>query len=160
MQLALPNLPQRGDTIVEVLIAIAVISSVLGTAYAITNRSVQTNQSSAERSVATKVAESQLELLKSFTKAGNNVASNRFCMYIDTATGQLSLQTIPTAPPHPDNCFRDSNANLSVLGDKRYQVAIDRDVNGTVSLFSVNVNWDGPTGQADSLSMVYKAYQL
>lgn len=158
MQLSKNRTRQRGDTIVEVLIAIAVISSVLGTAYAITNRSVQTNQSSAEHTVATKVAETQIELLKSFTQSGNSVPSNRFCMYIDTVTNQLAAQTITAAPPHPDNCFRDSNANLSVLGDKRYQVAINRDVSGTESLFTVNVDWDGPTGQRDAISMAYKVY--
>ncbi len=144
---------------VEVLVAIAVISSVLGTAYAITNRSVQTNQNSAERSVATKVAQTQLELLKSFTLAGNPLPANKFCMYVNTPTNQLVAETIPVTPPHPDNCYRDSNANLTTAGDNRYQVAISRAVTGTENLLTISVDWDGPTGQRDTVSMVYKVYQ-
>ena len=151
---------QAGDTMVEVLIAIAVISSVLGSAYAITNRSVQTNQGSQERSVATKVAEAQLELLKSYTQNGAGVLPDDFCLYIDTASNSIMSQNIPPAPPHPDNCYRDADGNLSTApGDRRYQLAVNRSTAGSESLFTVNVDWDGPTGQRDSVSMVYKAYQ-
>ena len=151
-------LQQRGDTMVEVLIAIAVISSILGSAYAITNNSVRTNQGSQERSVATKVAETQLEFLKSFTKTAT-VPSNNFCLYIDAASNVVTAQTISGTPPHPTNCLRDSSGNLSTAGDDRYKVAINRSINGTESLFTVLVDWDASTGSRDSLSMVYKAYQ-
>ena len=41
---------QRGDTIVEVLIAIAVIGAVLGGAYVVVNNSANNNQAAQERS--------------------------------------------------------------------------------------------------------------
>ena len=52
---------QTGDTIVEVLSAIAVSSAVLGTAYGITNRTVKNQQQITEHSIALKLAEQQLE---------------------------------------------------------------------------------------------------
>src|SRR5687767_4350813 len=54
---------ERGDTIVEVLIAIAVVSLILGGAYTTTNRSMQATRSAQERSVALTLAESQIERL-------------------------------------------------------------------------------------------------
>lgn len=60
----LQKLNQCGDTIVEVLVAIAVISLVMGGAFVMTNRSLQDSRSAQERVNATKLVESQIELLK------------------------------------------------------------------------------------------------
>jgi prepilin-type N-terminal cleavage/methylation domain-containing protein len=54
----------RGDTMVEVLIAIAVVTLILGGAYVTTNRSLQATRAAQERSIALKLAESQIERLK------------------------------------------------------------------------------------------------
>jgi len=54
----------RGDTIVEVLICILVISSVLAGAFAVTNQSLLEVQDSQERSQAVKIAETQIERLR------------------------------------------------------------------------------------------------
>ena len=55
---------QRGDTLVEVLIAIAVVSLILGGAYVTTNRSLYATRAAQERGNALKLAESQIEQLK------------------------------------------------------------------------------------------------
>lgn len=55
---------ERGDTIVEVLIAIAVLGSVLGSASIIVNKNVKTNLATQERAQAVKLAERQLELFR------------------------------------------------------------------------------------------------
>lgn len=55
---------ERGDTLVEVLITIVVISVVLGGAYVTVNRSLTATRSAQERSIALKLAESQIEQLK------------------------------------------------------------------------------------------------
>lgn len=55
----------RGDTIIEVLIAVAVMSSVLGIAYSIMNLNIETVRDNQERSEASKVAQAQVELLRS-----------------------------------------------------------------------------------------------
>jgi type II secretory pathway pseudopilin PulG len=71
MLLTLPtirSLRQQGDTIVEVLISIAVVSLILGGAYVSTNRSLQATRDAQERGVAIKLAESQIEQLKNIDK--------------------------------------------------------------------------------------------
>ncbi len=56
---------KRGDTIIEVLLAMSVIGIVLGAAFGIANRSIAMGQDAQERTEALKIAESQLELFKS-----------------------------------------------------------------------------------------------
>jgi len=55
---------QRGDTLIEVLIAIMVVSLVLVTAYAATTRNVDTMQDTEEHSEALQLAQTQLEFLR------------------------------------------------------------------------------------------------
>lgn len=54
----------RGDTIVEVLLAIVVVSATLGGAFAAMNRGVQGTRASQERAEALKLVESQVEYFK------------------------------------------------------------------------------------------------
>jgi prepilin-type N-terminal cleavage/methylation domain-containing protein len=65
---------QRGDTIVEVLIAVAIISLVLVTAFVITNKNTLAIQNNQERIQAQHLAEAQIEALRSqggVTASGN-----------------------------------------------------------------------------------------
>jgi type II secretory pathway pseudopilin PulG len=55
---------QRGDTIIEVLLALTVVGLSLGIAYGITNRSLAIGRNAQERTEAVKLAESQIETLK------------------------------------------------------------------------------------------------
>jgi Tfp pilus assembly protein PilV len=75
-------LNNRGDTIIEVLISIAVIGAVMGGAYATANKNTKINQASQERLVAIKIAESQLERLKAAadTNAENLFTHSDFCL--------------------------------------------------------------------------------
>lgn len=56
---------QRGDTIIEVMLAMSIIGIVLGGAFGIANRSVSVGQDAQERTEALKIAETQLEIFKS-----------------------------------------------------------------------------------------------
>ena len=93
---------QRGDTIVEVLLAMAVVGLVLGVAYGITNRSVAIGRSAQERSEALKLAETQLELLKEYISQ-ENIETN-VMQKLDTA---LSL-----SPPNDSACLVINSSNL------------------------------------------------
>ena len=55
----------RGDTIVEVLIAMTIIAFVLGTAYSLASRSTKNTTEARERVEALKLVEGQIEILKS-----------------------------------------------------------------------------------------------
>lgn len=58
------DLGQKGDTIIEVMIAVGIVSLVLTAAYAVTNRSVQSSQQAQEQSYGQKLVEQQVELLR------------------------------------------------------------------------------------------------
>ena len=89
---------QRGDTLVEVLLAMSVIGLILGSSYAIANRSLATGRNAQEQTEAVKLAESQLEFLKAYIDedpsgvpaysgfAGFRDASTAFCVIPDTNT--------------------------------------------------------------------------
>lgn len=55
---------ERGDTIVEVLIAIAIVSLVLASGYAITNKNVAAIQEAQEQSYGQKLVQQQVEYLR------------------------------------------------------------------------------------------------
>jgi prepilin-type N-terminal cleavage/methylation domain-containing protein len=67
---------QRGDTIVEVLIAMAIISLVLTAAYVTSNRNTILIQSSQEREQAQRLVEGQIEMLR--YKGGIATSGNCF----------------------------------------------------------------------------------
>jgi len=148
-------LNQVGDTIVEVLVCIAVISGVLGTAYAIMNNSVQSNQSSQEHNNALKVAESQLEQLKSRIEADQTIPGSgaNFCIYTNQSNQQTVI-TIPGTVPNTDFSTYPAECKFD-QGDAadRFNTAISRQNN----IFTVYVDWDGPKTK-DSVSLIYKVY--
>ncbi len=135
-------LNQTGDTIVEVLIAAAVIGLVLTGAYTVSNVSLKQIQSSQERGEATKVAATAMERLSSAVKLPANAA----------------LTTSASAPS--PFCF-DSSLNVVTLPnpsctDGRYSVSIVRDsADSSKKLFNVRVTWDGLAGVTEQMNFSY-----
>jgi type II secretory pathway pseudopilin PulG len=151
---------QQGDTIVEVLIAIAVVSAVLGSAYGIVNRTVNNSQQAKEHSQALKVAEAQLERLRSApNRAGafNPSLVSAFCLPDDlTKTPQnnpgisLSATSVSTTPSDYNALCRFSDGTAT----ERYLVAITR----SSDIFKVYVSWEGATGGKDLVNLAYRIY--
>jgi prepilin-type N-terminal cleavage/methylation domain-containing protein len=98
---------QRGDTIVEVLVAVAIISSVLGLAYATMNRNLQSIRDNQERTEASKLAQGQIELLKNAweTKSARKDIKDRdergFCVYLDNSN-KLKIRNLGNDLPNDD----------------------------------------------------------
>jgi prepilin-type N-terminal cleavage/methylation domain-containing protein len=55
---------QKGDTMIEVMIALAIIGSVIAMSYATASRALRVGQEAQERTEAVKLVESQIETLK------------------------------------------------------------------------------------------------
>jgi type II secretory pathway pseudopilin PulG len=109
---------QRGDTIIEVLLCIAIAGSVITGAYALASRSLAEGVSASEHSQAIKIAESQIEALKSRQR--------------DALTNQDAwIQNF--APPNPISAATLNNFSNFCL------------VNGTVTMLDVSgavaANW-------------------
>ena len=153
------RLKQAGDTIVEVLIAIAVVSSVLAGAYVSSNKALQQSRQSQERGEALKYAEAQVEQLKdaAATVPSTFTVSGAFC-YLAGARKSLAGTPAATADAdvlttavYPNNCRQGTTTF--------YYTVIQRASDN--STFTITVRWDPVTTvfRRDEVRIVYRLHQ-
>lgn len=145
-------LGSRGDTIVEVLLAIAVASAVLGGAYVSANRSLNGTRQAQERAEAVKFVEGQLERLKEVAKTDTtvfNTPPNPFCITETSTPSGVQLNRVVSGDP---GCRQGT--------DGRYALQIQRDTSGGTTTFTASARWDrvGGGGQ-DQVILVYRMYR-
>lgn len=141
-------LNNRGDTIVEVMIAIVILGAVLGGAFAVANKSQQNAQANHERYQAQLLANQQAELFRqsyaayisSGTRAGYASATGgTFCFTLaatQTASCTNGIYTIAIQK------VSDANAGVASAGL-------------TKLTYNINVSWDGLNGKRQNLDLVY-----
>jgi Tfp pilus assembly protein PilV len=134
-------LNQRGDTIVEVLLALTVLATVVGSAYAIASRSLVRAQQAQERIHGTKLAEEQIERLK-------YLAENRPSIFADLKTKDFTLNT-------PVWCI-DNSINLSNSCRTTNNLFTYKFSAYSNNLFTINVSWDSLRSVKDTVTMYYK----
>jgi type II secretory pathway pseudopilin PulG len=143
---------QRGDTIVEVLISIAVLSMVIGGAYSIVNSALRASRQAQERSEATKLAETQLESLKT-SLTGEPTPGVAFCI---SSTGAV-VQSFGSPSPTTLSFTADNYAAYGTeckFGGIPYHVFIVRNND----VYTVNVRWNRIGGGKEQVQMVYRRY--
>lgn len=152
------RLAERGDTIVEVLISITILSLILGGAYVTTSHSLNDTRDAQEHSNATKLIETQLEELRSAasTNAGT-IFSNTlqpFCM----TGGSDTLVTLPST-----SCtVGTTGAPISSPSQQpQYGLRIDRTATTAGGLtyytFTATASWDSLiNGGKDMVQMSYR----
>lgn len=119
---------QRGDTIVEVLIAAAIISLVLVAAYGLTSRNTRAIMDNQEQSFGMKLAEEQLEFLGMATAA-------------------------PTGQCYVSPATEGSGAVCDITnGGATYR----RTITTSGGVHRVTVSWDSVMGYNKSIDMYYK----
>ncbi|NBU34261.1 prepilin-type N-terminal cleavage/methylation domain-containing protein [bacterium] len=147
---------QRGDTIIEVMLAIAVLSMVLAASYNIANRALMTGRYAQEQTEAVKQAESQLEKLKykaSLVKSGDSVAGTIF----DTASGST---TFCIGDDSSLSKITSTNSSYdSVCKGRSGLYALDVNYNATSKTFIVTASWDSPIVNNANVKVAYKLYQ-
>lgn len=129
----------RGDTIVEVLIAVAVVSLVVTSAYLIANHSSNGIQGAQEQSYAQKLVEQQTELLRSASS-------------LPATPGCYDTSTSPPLYVEPSGYY---NPCIVVNGGATYTVAISPPA-GSQSSYVINTSWDTPNGQNAHVTAYYK----
>ncbi len=139
----------RGDTIVEVLIVLAVLGLAIGVSYATANSSLQTTRAAQEDSQATELLQSQLEAMRSLasTDAANIFQSgSAFC--INSAfTTVVDTSLVSPAPA----CVQD---NLYTVNINYVNNAVTPDT------FTLVATWPDIHGSVqDSETMVYRMHQ-
>lgn len=164
------NRAQAGDTIVEVLICVAILGGVLGGAYAIANQNTRINLGNQDRLSATKVAEGQLELLKGYASQSPIQAidiDGTFCMYLDTTTNPARPQIATTTSG--DTKCRLSAASLATATEPSYAVAIEKEggietaSTSAVQIgqkYTITVSWDSYNSSGrDNVTYSYGVYK-
>jgi type II secretory pathway pseudopilin PulG len=164
--LKLPKLDSRGDTIVEILIAMAILALVLGTAYAVSSSSLRTGTAAGQRSQALGYAQSQVEFIKD-AQLSDPANLTQYTSAPCVITDDLDNPT----PPCQNFCVAASGdgspnfINNPPAGDD--QSCIDYDNNGyTVKVryleafktFQINLSWSGAnlTAEESRLALYYK----
>lgn len=137
------RLTQTGDTLVEVLIAMVIVSSVLGSAFVVVNRSTQNVRQAQEREEALGLLQGQVERMKVAAKDPTKQssifgASSKFCV---NSLGNIVAAT-------DSSCAQGTNSD--------YKLSIERQ---SANLFQFYANWDGPTGLNEQANIVYELYQ-
>lgn len=134
---------QAGDTIVEVIIAIAVISTVLAGAFIVTAQSTRAVRDSEEHAQALQYVQGQVELLRAAAGHSGGLPTNLrvpFCF----AKGQYYQPVDATV------CTARSLYALSVVSASGTAV-----VNGTTT-FNVAASWPALAGGTDMVGLSYK----
>lgn len=104
----LKRMSQKGDTIVEVLVAIAIVGAALSAAYITTSRSLRTSRNNQERAEAIKYSESQLERMKQKIKLDTNAVFSSsatdlpYCL--DDTLTVVSITNIADLSTYPAQC--------------------------------------------------------
>lgn len=144
---------QRGDTIAEVLICIAILSFILSISYGLANRSSLGIRQSQERSEAQKISEAQIESLKSYLSDPNHTVpatstdgtNNAFCLKND------AIVSVPDVNNLPPDCSAGTQDTPGVGRYKTYIVLY----NGS---YVSKTTWPKVTGGNDQLTFAYKVY--
>lgn len=143
----LQSLRERGDTIVEVLIAVTIMSMVLGGAFVTTNRSMQTSRTTEEHGTGLKLAESQLEQIKGLVSSDPSKVFDspytNFCVYVGEVYDSSNA-----------NCRVDIKGKPLASG-VQYALSVARSNN----TFTVNVRWDKVGGGQNNVRMVYRIHE-
>lgn len=142
MQLIRPafrtHLTQAGDTIVEVLIATAVVSLILAGAYASANKNVATIQDTQEHSEALKLVQTQVEYLRSHAglTGGNCYASDG----------------LPTS-----TCTFNADGSPDTTGAQpAFVVTVLMGAYGCNASYGVRAEWDSLTGNKADVRICYR----
>jgi len=147
---------ERGDTIIEVMLAIAVVGMVLAAAYNIANRALMTGRYAQEQTEALKVAESQVEKLKykaSLFKQGDSIGGTIF----DTAAGTTSFCIADDSNLSKVTVAASNYATDCALRSGLYTPKADYDAAN--NLFTVTVSWESPLVTNAKVEVAYKLYQ-
>lgn len=156
----------RGETIVEVLLAITVAAFSLGTSYAIANRSLQKSISARERNESTNIAQSQISALKvreqqssaatfnQYFASTSTLPANYLHFCLDTTAND---KTKPNWLPISNSGLVDSTTPLSTTGTPSYANGCTSTPPGSSATYYVDIVAKAtPTSQASTPPTVYQ----
>lgn len=144
---------QHGDTIVEVLLAVAVISSMLVGAFSIANKSSSQIRMAQERSEATKLTTTVLELSKKNADLSAN--KNQWYCYDYNNKKLIKVLGLPAYASVGDvNSAYNSDCLYAPSGGVQFISFVI--LESPANKFTVNTRWDGVGGAREQQVMMYR----
>jgi Tfp pilus assembly protein PilV len=158
------TLNQNGDTIVEVLLSVAIISSMLVGSFAIANKSSTQIRSAQERTEAAKLTSTVIEQIKSSPSDFITPADSWRCYKFDgystlppgvgaTDINDASFPVFNSANDKNNNynsdCAFAPNSGVDYITFVRYDGPEDK--------FDINTRWDKAGGGREQVVMVYRS---
>lgn len=131
---------QRGDTIIEALIAVAIVSLILTSAYMLTNRNKAYQQTAQEQTTAQKLVERQVELLRGSNLTINNACLDSSGIQVSGASCQVDASGTPVAPGYGGASYKLAITTTSVSGGRNYKA---------------QATWTTITGSQATVTMYY-----
>ncbi|HEV2402735.1 MAG TPA: hypothetical protein VGS08_00900 [Candidatus Saccharimonadales bacterium] len=161
---------QLGDTIVEVLIAVSIVSLILGGAYVISNNSLHATRDAQEHAQAVQLLQGQIEGLKSVIATESSALptifpstsnSGPFC--ITSTAGSLSVSiATPGAPNNPCQ-LNSAGVEDNQVDQTTYNVTITGHTLGASHPkgwgFTARASWSGAASVNDQVQLSYRIYQ-
>lgn len=134
----------RGDTIVEVMLAILVAGVALAVAYQLSNASLRTSSQSVQRSQALSVGSAQIERLKN-------------CYYQPACSWFGGAFRVPN---EGDFCVSDQDQPLrpTTIWCKNFEgsiFSVDDHYDGPSDTFTITVTWDNINGHGTDRQVLY-----
>jgi prepilin-type N-terminal cleavage/methylation domain-containing protein len=153
----LDRLRERGDTIVEVLIVLAVLGLAISISYATANRSLLDNRQAIENSMATQYVQSQIESLRILGASPTSTVytASQFCIQSGTVAASCTLPFISNSSLSIIYC-----GNLSASPQRFGYTGVGSPCpNNTTDTFYVTASWpDIEGGPNDQVTQVYRVH--
>lgn len=151
----------KGDTIVEVMVVLAILGLALGVAYATANNSLLDVRQAEEHATATELAQSQIEELRTLLAPGlptNVFVTGPYCL---VPSASPSIYVIAPTPPivwpgstYPNGCQ---------VGTYPYTINVSDLTAGNSTVppnFQILIQWPDVRGQGtDSVTLNYQVPQ-
>lgn len=156
------KLSQRGDTIIEVMVALSVLALAFAISYATASHALQESQNSEEHSQALQVIASQLELAREDVSdsALFNPSGPYFCLGTSGVGNQITPSAHFSNPSSaPAFCHVNLNGQVYYTVYVQYQPAPVNGVNQDVFTFSVSWPGIGDLGQQRE-QLSYKLHEV
>lgn len=154
------SLTSRGDTLVEVLIALAIITAVLAGAFTVSQKSSAQIQDSQERGEALQLLQGQVEVTRALALNQSDDTSGVFqtspqkYFCINSSNTRNSLAGFADLAINADNFSLYSGCQFGT--GSRYNIVNWYD-SGTKT-FTFRARWEGITGGRNEAKLVYRIY--
>jgi len=148
------HIQEVGDTIVEVLIAIAVLSLILTAAFITANNSMKATRDAEEHGQAQALVTGQLEKVKQLATANPTGVFVSFPFCIDSTLAVIDLSN----PANAAKCTLETDGITQAPNG--FEPAYHLSVSQNANIFIATATWDSATGHGKAnVSMAYRVYK-